>query len=71
MPDVEVVQDVGLGERAACVDELVRHAAEPLEPFRVDEARDSDPAAPLVVLSLGLIEDGRVEHPTSLFQTCF
>jgi hypothetical protein len=62
MPDVEVVQDVRLGELAARVDELIRHPAEPPQPFRVDETRDRDPAAPLVLLALGLTEDRGVEH---------
>ena len=70
MPDVEVVQHVRLGERATGVDELIGDAAESLEPFRVDEIRDGDPAAPLVVLALGLTEDRGVEHPKSLFQRC-
>ena len=57
-----------VGELAARVDELVRHAAEPLEPFRFDETGDCDPAALLILLALRLTEDCGAEHPSSLFQ---
>jgi hypothetical protein len=53
---VEVVEDVRLRQPAAGLDELSRHGAESVEPGRVHERGDRDPALPLVALALRIVE---------------
>src|SRR5580765_1093411 len=58
MPDVAVEDDVGFRQRAAALYELVGDRAQTFEPPIVDQPRDRDPAAVVVLGALRVGEHG-------------
>ena len=62
VPDVEVEDHVGFGQRAALFDELVGNGAQALQPAAVDEPLHRQPAVLPVVRALFLGEGERAQR---------